>query len=91
MHETTIGTNEHPIKNNTFHLRNYWYIGGYSEEVGRKPLARRMLDRPIVMYRLQDVTVAAIEDRCPHRRALLSSGKIIGVSAGVALTVAVFF
>lgn len=66
------------MDNSAFHLRKYWYIGAYSHEVERKPLARRMLDKPIVMYRLQDGTVAAVEDRCPHRRALLSSGKIVG-------------
>lgn len=65
------------MDNNAFNLRNYWDIGAYIEEVEREPLARRLLDQPIIMYRLQDGTVAAIEDRCTHR-PLLPSGKIIG-------------
>ena len=32
-------------------LENAWYVAAWSEEVGDKPLGRKLLDRPIVFYR----------------------------------------
>jgi phenylpropionate dioxygenase-like ring-hydroxylating dioxygenase large terminal subunit len=55
-------------------LRNAWYMAGWSKEVGPAGLARRIIDRPVFVYRLQDGGVAAILDRCPHRFAPLSLG-----------------
>ena len=55
-------------------LRNCWYMAGWSEELGDEGLARRIADRPVFLWRLQDVSVAAVLDRCPHRFAPLSRG-----------------
>jgi vanillate O-demethylase monooxygenase subunit len=55
-------------------LRDCWYMAGWSQEIGEAGLARRIIDQPIFLYRLQDGTVAAILDRCPHRFAPLSRG-----------------
>lgn len=50
-------------------------MAGWSEELGAEGfLARRIADRPTVLYRLADGTVAALLDRCPHRFAPLSLG-----------------
>jgi len=46
--------------------------------VRAEPLGRRILDQPIVLYRKTDGTVAALEDRCAHRYAPLSIGKVEG-------------
>ncbi len=35
----------------------------WDREIGRKPLARKILDEPIVLYRKADGTPAALEDR----------------------------
>jgi vanillate O-demethylase monooxygenase subunit len=60
-------------------LRNCWYQAGWSEEVtAGKPLVRTILGEPILFYRMADGTIAALLDRCPHRFAPLSAGKIEG-------------
>ncbi|MGE0742626.1 MAG: Rieske 2Fe-2S domain-containing protein [Hyphomonadaceae bacterium] len=57
-------------------LRNSWYVGAWSKELSEKPLARRLLNEAIVMFRVGDGEVAALEDRCPHRHLPLSMGKV---------------
>jgi phenylpropionate dioxygenase-like ring-hydroxylating dioxygenase large terminal subunit len=59
-------------------LRNHWYVAGWAEEVGRKPLRRVLLGEPIVMFRSETGAPVAFEDRCPHRHLPLSMGKLIG-------------
>ncbi|MDA0261133.1 MAG: aromatic ring-hydroxylating dioxygenase subunit alpha [Proteobacteria bacterium] len=59
-------------------LRNYWYAAGFSEEVGRDFLARTYLNENVVLFRREDGTPVALEDRCAHRRLPLSLGKLIG-------------
>jgi vanillate O-demethylase monooxygenase subunit len=55
-------------------LRKCWYMAGWGDEVGAAGLSRRICDRPVYLYRLEDGGIAAIEDRCPHRFAPLSRG-----------------
>jgi vanillate O-demethylase monooxygenase subunit len=59
-------------------VTNGWYIGAWSDEVGRTLLQRWIVGRPVCFYRLQDGTVTALEDRCPHRRFPLSLGRLDG-------------
>ena len=49
--------------------RNMWWVAAHSREVTTKPLARWILETPVVLYRLADGTPAALYDRCPHRWA----------------------
>ncbi len=49
-----------------------------SEEVGRTPFARRLLDEPVMLYRRADGAPVALEDRCCHRNLPLSQGRIEG-------------
>ena len=56
------------------HLQTHWYAVALAREVGARPLARRLLDRPIALLRFGDGALAAFEDRCPHRQAPLSQG-----------------
>ncbi len=58
-------------------LRNHWYVAAWDYEIADKPFARRLLDEPVVLFRGSDGTVTALEDRCPHRRAPLSIGRLI--------------
>ena len=44
-------------------LRNYWYVAAYDHEIGRHPLGRIILGEPVVLYRLEDGTPVALEDR----------------------------
>src|SRR5579862_3114384 len=59
-------------------LRNAWYVAASSDEIGRAPLARLLLGEPVVLYRREDGAPVALEDRCCHRRAPLSKGRVIG-------------
>ena len=58
--------------------RNCWWIAARSEELGRKPLARQLLDEPVVMFRKEDGEAVALEDRCVHRWLPLSAGRLMG-------------
>jgi vanillate O-demethylase monooxygenase subunit len=57
---------------------NSWWIAATSAEVTNVPFARRLLDRPIVLYRTAAGTPVALDDRCPHRWAPLSLGRVDG-------------
>jgi phenylpropionate dioxygenase-like ring-hydroxylating dioxygenase large terminal subunit len=59
-------------------LRDHWYVGAWSDEVGLTPLARTLLGEPIVLFRKGDGRIVALEDRCAHRRLPLSMGRVIG-------------
>ena len=58
--------------------RNMWWVAARCDEVTDKPLARWLLETPVVLYRLADGTPAALYDRCPHRWAPLSEGHVDG-------------
>jgi phenylpropionate dioxygenase-like ring-hydroxylating dioxygenase large terminal subunit len=59
-------------------LRASWYVAARSAEVTRQPLARILLNEPVVLYRREDGTAVALEDRCCHRHLPLSMGKLEG-------------
>jgi phenylpropionate dioxygenase-like ring-hydroxylating dioxygenase large terminal subunit len=54
-----------------------WYVAGFSWEFGDKPVARTLLERPVVLFRANG-KMAALEDRCCHRHLPLSCGTIEG-------------
>jgi phenylpropionate dioxygenase-like ring-hydroxylating dioxygenase large terminal subunit len=58
-------------------LRNAWYIAAWADELGAMPLARRILGEPLVLFRDPAGRVGALADRCCHRSAPLSLGKIV--------------
>ena len=60
-------------------LRNSWYVAAWGNEVGRLTLMRRiLLGEPVVLYRRADGKPVALEDRCCHRHAPLSAGRVRG-------------
>jgi vanillate O-demethylase monooxygenase subunit len=60
------------------YLRNAWYAAGWSHEISQTLLARTIQEQPIVIYRTEAGAAVALYDRCPHRFAPLSRGKIRG-------------
>src|SRR5581483_7763585 len=59
-------------------VRNEWYGVAWSEELGRRLLARTVLGDRIVLYRTERGAPVAFFDRCPHRSAPLSAGELQG-------------
>lgn len=60
-------------------IKNCWYVAGWANELpAEATLARRILDEPIVFYRRSDRKPVALADRCAHRLAPLSLGRIEG-------------
>ena len=60
-------------------LRNQWYCAAFGHELKKDaPLGRILMNEAVVMYRKVDGTPVAFEDRCCHRRAPLSKGKVEG-------------
>jgi phenylpropionate dioxygenase-like ring-hydroxylating dioxygenase large terminal subunit len=61
------------------YLRNAWYLAAWSSQLRTSELfQRRLLDEPLVLYRLTNGAPVALQDRCPHRVAPLHMGKIVG-------------
>ena len=59
-------------------VRNAWYVAAWDHEVTRELKRRILLDEPVLLFRKDDGTPVALEDRCCHRQAPLSMGKLIG-------------
>ena len=57
-------------------VNNLWYGAVWSQTLGKKPVARRILDKPIVLFRGHNGAPAALEDACPHRFVPLSKGQV---------------
>lgn len=57
-------------------LQDYWYIACEARAVRRKPVAIRLFDQPIVIFRDAQGRPAALQDRCAHRGAPLSKGRL---------------
>jgi phenylpropionate dioxygenase-like ring-hydroxylating dioxygenase large terminal subunit len=65
-------------------VRNAWYIAAWGDEIGDTPLARRICNEPIVLFRDRAGSAAALADRCCHRSAPLSLGTVVegGIQCG---------
>lgn len=62
-------------------LKNAWYGAGWSDELAPGQLQQRfIIGEPVVLARLEDGTLVALEDRCAHRAAALSYGRVEGSS-----------
>lgn len=57
-------------------IRNAWYVAAWADEVSDKPLARRICNEPVVLYRDAAGKAGALLDMCCHRGAPLSMGKV---------------
>ena len=62
-------------------IKNCWYVAAWSREVeAGKPFSRTLLDTPVVLWRDTAGKVVALKDRCSHRGAPLSTGRLEGDS-----------
>jgi phenylpropionate dioxygenase-like ring-hydroxylating dioxygenase large terminal subunit len=59
-------------------LKNQWYCAAFGHELKTAPLGRMILNQPVALFRTGDGRAVAFEDRCCHRRAPLSRGRVEG-------------
>jgi phenylpropionate dioxygenase-like ring-hydroxylating dioxygenase large terminal subunit len=59
-------------------VHNAWYPAARGEDVGRALTKQRLLGERLVLYRTGAGAPVALADRCPHRSAPLSLGKLRG-------------
>jgi len=60
-------------------LRNTWYVAAWAQEIAPgQLLARRILDEALVFWRDAGGAPVVAADRCPHRLAPLSAGRLEG-------------
>lgn len=57
-------------------LQHHWFVVCAFSDLAGGPLARTLLGHPLVIFR-DGEKVVALSDRCPHRNAPLSAGRII--------------
>ncbi len=57
-------------------LRNYWYIVARERDVAHKPQSVTLFGEHYVVFAKDKRQYAALQDRCPHRNAPLSAGKV---------------
>jgi len=60
------------------YLKNAWYVAGWENHLDGGLLARTICEEPIVFFRGDDGKIGALEDRCCHRSAPLSVGRLKG-------------
>ena len=58
-------------------IRNLWYVAAWSHELtAEAPIGRTLIGEPVALYRRSGGAVVALEDRCAHRFAPLSLGRV---------------
>jgi phenylpropionate dioxygenase-like ring-hydroxylating dioxygenase large terminal subunit len=58
-------------------VKNCWYVAAWDKEVGDEGfLTRTIINVPLVFWRDRERKVVALEDRCCHRGAKLSMGRV---------------
>src|SRR2546430_8310320 len=58
-------------------LADQWYVACRSRDLQRRPLARTILDEPLVLFRDGEGRPTALLDRCAHRNLPLSQGRVV--------------
>lgn len=59
-------------------MQNAWYAASWDHLLGDGPLAMTLLEQPVILFRDSGGQIRALEDRCPHRFAPLSRGRVNG-------------
>ena len=57
-------------------LARHWYVACQSKDLAKKPIARTVVGLPLVLFRDGEGRAQALLDRCPHRNAPLSLGRV---------------
>jgi vanillate O-demethylase monooxygenase subunit len=70
-----------PLANDSPVLAHAWHAAAFSEEVGTEPVQAWVAGEPWVLTRL-DGRLVAFVDRCPHRLAPISAGRVVAADDG---------
>src|SRR3954447_6383673 len=57
-------------------IRNAWYVAAWADEITDTPLARRICNEPVVLFRDAEGHASALLDMCCHRGAPLHLGQV---------------
>jgi phenylpropionate dioxygenase-like ring-hydroxylating dioxygenase large terminal subunit len=68
----------YPLSEGLFAPHNQWYVAAWSDDVGRDPIERWILDEPVAFYRTEDGKPVALDGRCPHRSFPLGKSRVVG-------------
>ena len=60
-------------------IKNIWYVAAWASELDETmPLGKVIIGEPVMFWRDASGNLIAQEDRCPHRHAALSMGRVEG-------------
>jgi phenylpropionate dioxygenase-like ring-hydroxylating dioxygenase large terminal subunit len=67
------------VSANSGFIKNCWYVAAWTHEISQRQLLGRVIaGTPVVLWRDEGGQVIAFEDRCCHRGAPLSAGRLEG-------------
>lgn len=73
-----VGASQDASRQARNYPRNCWWVAARQNKIAREPVSRWFLDRPVVMYRTEQGAVVALDNRCIHRSAPISTGYLDG-------------
>jgi phenylpropionate dioxygenase-like ring-hydroxylating dioxygenase large terminal subunit len=80
VEQSKVGGQHEPMS----YALNCWYVAMWADDLRAEQIeARTICERPIVMFRRPDGTVAAMDDRCAHRFVPLSMGTLCDKGASI--------
>lgn len=68
----------YPFQDGQSFVRDRWYIVAFADEITRDPIERTIMGIPIVLFRREDGSPAAMYGLCPHRYYPLARGRVEG-------------
>ena len=77
MSEVDVTREQLAARSSVARVRDAWYILATSEELGNKPLARKLHGAPLVVFRDRGGAPGVLLDRCAHRNVPLSLGDVV--------------
>lgn len=60
------------------YMHDAWYVASMDRDLKDRPVAIKILDEKIVLFRQTNGTAVALEDACVHRKLPLSMGRVHG-------------
>ena len=68
----------YPFKPGSYAPKNGWYVAAFCNEIGERLLSRWILNQPVVLYRKQDGSAVAVEERAADRAGRAAEEQLEG-------------